>query len=245
MKVKIVEGLKAKFPGVSNSIINRITEKILETAKTEEEGEEAVEAMTFQQAIDANGDSRATEAANTAYAKYEKKYGLKDGKPISTGDDNKSDQETENEKEKDKEKTKTGNDDQQEPAWAKAQREKMEALEARLAAIDGDKIASTRKKQLVAAMGKAPEKLRARYEKDLTRMNFKDDSEYSEWLEEVKTDMEAFVAEAAVKGVTFGRPPSAGGPKGEDKPSPEVAARIKLREAETAAPAILGLPTGK
>ena len=243
MKAKIIEGLKAKFPGVSNSIINRITEKILETVKTEEEAEEAVEAMTFQQAIDANGDSRATEAANTAYAKYEKKYGLKEGKPISTGDDTQSDQVKEIENEK--EKTKTGNDDQQEPAWAKAQREKMEALEARLAAIDGDKIASTRKKQLVAAMGKAPEKLRARYEKDLTRMNFKDDTEYSEWLEEVKTDMEAFVAEAAVKGVTFGRPPSAGGPKGEDKPSPEVAARIKLREAETAAPAILGLPTGK
>lgn len=243
MKVKIVEGLKAKFPGVSNSIINRIAEKILETAKTEEEGEEAVEAMTFQQAIDANGDSRASEAANTALSKYEKKYALKDGKPISTGDDTQSDQVKEIDKEK--EKTKTGNDDQQEPAWAKAQREKMEALEARLAAIDGDKIASTRKKQLVAAMGKAPEKLRARYEKDLARMNFNDDTEYSEWLEEVKTDMEAFVAEAAVKGVTFGRPPSAGGPKGEDKPSPEVAARIKLREAETAAPAILGLPTGK
>lgn len=239
MKVKIVEGLKAKFLGVSNSIINRIAEKILETAKTVEEAEEAVEAMTFQQAIDANGDSRATEAANTALAKYEKKYGLKDGKPISTGDDTQSDQETE------KEKKKQGNDDQQEPAWAKEQREKMEDLEAKLAAMDNDKIASTRKKQLAAAMGKAPEKLRARYEKDLSRMNFKDDSEYFEWLEEVKTDMEAFVAEAAVKGVTFGRPPSAGGPKGDEKPSPEVLARIESRKAETVAPAILGLPKGK
>lgn len=243
MKAKIIEGLKAKFPGVSNSIINRIAEKILETVKTDEEADEAVDAMTFQQAIDANGDSRATEAANTANAKYEKKYSLKDGKPINTGDETPT--EPEKEKDKEKEKKTPGKEDQPEPAWAKTQREKMETLEARLAAMDGDKVASTRKKQLVAAMGKAPEKLRARYEKDLTRMNFKDDSEYLEWLEEVKTDMEAFVAEAAVKGVTFGRPPSGGGPKGDEKPSPEVAARIKTREAETVAPAILGLPIGK
>jgi len=128
------------------------------------------------------------------------------------------------------------------PAWAKSIIDQNKELAAKLAAIEGDKVANTRKQQLTVAMEKAPAKLRERYEKDLSRMNFESDEAYAEWLTEVKTDTEAFVAEATQRGAVFGRPMGTGGGTTPEKPTPEVEARIKAREAETAAPAILGLP---
>lgn len=226
MKTKITEGLKAKFPGVSNSIIGRVADKLAKTATTEDEATAAVEGVTFQQMLDNYADSRVTEATQTAVSKYEKQHGLKDGKP-ATGEPGEP------------EKQKTPDDT---PAWAKALIDKSAALEAKISAMEGDKTANTRKKQLAEALDKAPDKLRSRYEKDLARMNFKDDAEYNEWLTEVKTDTEALVAEANTKGAVFGRPMNGGKTPPPDKPSAEVEARIKARQAEPETSAIAGLP---
>lgn len=229
MKNKAIELLKTKFPGVSNSIIEKIAARIVEKkgAETEDAVATAVEETTFQTVLDAYGDARATEAAESRIANYEKKYGLKDGKAIEAP--------------KPAEPPKGDGKDDDQPAWAKKLQEQNEALQKRIAEMDGAAISKIRKNQLAAALEKAPEKLKARYQKDLDRMTFADDAEYQAWMTEVKTDTEAMVAEAAVKGVVFSKPPS-GGTGGTDKVSPEVEARIKAREAETVAPAIAGLP---
>ena len=212
---------------MSNSILSGLADSKAKTATTEEEATTAVEGVTFQTVL----DFQATSVALKNTENYEKKHNLKDGKPIEAADDKKPDTEK-----------KPKGDNETEPAWAKALREKNEALEAKFAAMDGDKIVSSRKTQLSAAIGKAPKEIKDQYEKDLSRMNFKDDEDYTAWLTEVTTGVNAIVEAAAVKGVVFGRPVSGGGPKGDEKPSAEVAARIAQRQAETVAPAIIGLP---
>lgn len=80
MKKEILEALKAKFEGVSEAILNRIADKLAKTVTKQEDVATAVEGVTFQQVLESYGDSRATEAQQTAVTNYEKKHGLKDGK---------------------------------------------------------------------------------------------------------------------------------------------------------------------
>ena len=86
MKKKILELLKTKFEGVSESILDRIAEKLAKTVTTEEQAATSVEGVTLQQVLEAYGDSRATEATKTAVSNYEKRHGLKDGRKIGTDD---------------------------------------------------------------------------------------------------------------------------------------------------------------
>ncbi len=82
MKTKALDLLKAKFEGVSEQILSRIADKVAKTAKTDEEVQTAVDGLTFQSLLDSYGDSRATEAQQTAVRNYETKHGLKDGKAV-------------------------------------------------------------------------------------------------------------------------------------------------------------------
>lgn len=85
MKKQILEALKAKFQGVSEAILNRIADKLAKTVTTAEQVATAVEGVTIQQVIESYGDSRATEAQQTAVHNYETKYGLKDGVKVDDG----------------------------------------------------------------------------------------------------------------------------------------------------------------
>ena len=88
MKKELFDALKAKFPGVSDSILDRIATKLAKTATTAEQVKTAVEGVTIQQVIESYGDSRATEASETArknaVQEYESRYGLKDGVKTTT-----------------------------------------------------------------------------------------------------------------------------------------------------------------
>lgn len=88
MREKILALLIAKFAGVPNAILERIATKKAETTTTEEQATTLVEGLTLQNVFDSYGDSRATEASQTATSNYEKKYGIKDGKPVGGGDPN-------------------------------------------------------------------------------------------------------------------------------------------------------------
>lgn len=83
MKEKILAALKTKFAGVPEAILDRIASKLAKTATTEEQVNSLAEGMTLQNVFDSYGDSRATEASQTAVSNYEKKHGIKDGKPIA------------------------------------------------------------------------------------------------------------------------------------------------------------------
>lgn len=83
MKEKILAALKTKFAGVPEAILDRIASKLAKTASTEEQVNSLVEGMTLQNVFDSYGDSRATEASQRAVSNYQKKHGIKDGKPIA------------------------------------------------------------------------------------------------------------------------------------------------------------------
>jgi hypothetical protein len=91
MKKQILEALKAKFQGVSEAILNRIADKLAKTVTTAEQVATAVEGVTIQQVIESYGDSRATEAQQTAVHNYETKYGLKDGVKVDDGGGSRAD----------------------------------------------------------------------------------------------------------------------------------------------------------
>jgi len=87
MKEKIFAGLKTKFDGVQDAILNRVAEKLSETVTTEDAVATAVEGVTLQGLLDSYADSRANEASQTAVRNFRQKHGLgEDGKPIKKED---------------------------------------------------------------------------------------------------------------------------------------------------------------
>lgn len=232
MKKEILEALKAKFQGVSEAILNRIADKLAKTVTTQEEVATAVEGVTFQQVLESYGDSRATEAQQTAVTNYEKKHGLKDGKKVGE----KGEQGTKSETEEESKETGI-------PEWAKALVASNEELTKEVASLKSEKTATNRKSSLDAILKDAPETIRQRYEKDFARMTFKDDDDFNGWIGEITPDVEKITSDFQAKGGVVSRPKAgAKGGKGEDK-NPYLEARIKEREAATTTPAIQGLAT--
>lgn len=219
MKKKLFEALKAKFEGVSDDILNRIADKLAKTVTKEEDVATSIEGVTIQQVLESYGDSRATEAQQTAVTNYEKKHGLRDGKKI----------EESNQEEPPVEKSV----EEKMPKWAKDLMDEFKTMKE-------NKAASNRKSTLDAILKNAPEKYRLRYEKDFERMSFKDDEDFNTWIEDIKPDMEAVINEFNTKGGVFRRPMT-GTHKGEDGNNPLLEERIKERSAETTATAIQGL----
>jgi hypothetical protein len=98
------------------------------------------------------------------------------------------------------------------PAWAvafmKAQKEETEALKAKLAAFDGEKVASTRKERYAKVLEGKPAEFIAAELKKFDRMTFKDDAEF----DAVLTDFTQEVSNTDLGGDRpaggFGLPPN-------------------------------------
>ena len=226
MKSKVLDALKAKFEGVSEAILSRVAEKIAKTATAEDDVTTAVEGVTLQHLLESYGDSRATEAQQSAVTNYEKKHGLKEGKKVEKPTEKKPEEK---------------NDDT--PEWVKQLMESNKALTDRIAKLEGDKTATTRKSTLAKVLEKAPEKIRTRYEKDFARMSFADDDDFNAWVEEITPDVEGIANDFASKGGVVGRTKGGGSVTASGKDNPALQARIAEQQAETVAPAIIGLPT--
>ena len=106
MKEKILELLKTKFVGVSETTLSRMAEKAAKTATTEELVTTYLDGVSFQNVIDSEADYRATKATQTSIDNYEKKHNIKDGKPIAKSTENKTDEPD-------------SKSDDEVPAWAK------------------------------------------------------------------------------------------------------------------------------
>ena len=65
MKQLILNALKTKYQGVSESILDRIAEKLAKTVTSADQVQTAVDGVTFQQVLESDGDSRATQAQQT------------------------------------------------------------------------------------------------------------------------------------------------------------------------------------
>lgn len=193
MKKKIQDALKVKFPGVSDTVLAKIADNLAKTVLKDEDLTAGVEGVTFQQVLDL--------AKEETVAAYEQQHGLKDGVKVEVAT-----------------KTEQPADDLESRISA-AVAAALKPVTEELSGLKGEKIANTRKQQLTATLEKAPAHFRERYEKDFTRLTFKDDADYANWLVDVKADTDKLAEDEAAKGAVFGRPVGGTGSVSKDKPS--------------------------
>lgn len=75
-------GLQQKFAGADTATLTRIATKKAEGVTDETKVNSIVEGISFSDVMNNYGDFRAGQAQASSIANYEKKHGLKDGKPI-------------------------------------------------------------------------------------------------------------------------------------------------------------------
>ena len=84
----ILAGLQQKFTGVDTAILTRIATKKAEGITDETKVNSIIEGISFSDVLNSYGDFRAGDASKTAVINYEKKHGLKEGKPIENPNPN-------------------------------------------------------------------------------------------------------------------------------------------------------------
>lgn len=106
------------------------------------------------------------------------------------------------------------------PEWAKAIIEQNKKLADELLNLKGEKTASTRSSRFNELIKNIPEKQKAIFLKSFNKMTFKDDEDFTSYLEELKPEVEAIVSDEESRGATFGRP--LGGNKSWNKEASET-----------------------
>lgn len=217
MRKEILDALKAKFPGVSESILGRIADKLAKTASTQEQVTTAVEGVTFQQVLESYGDSRATEAQQTAVSNYEKKHGLREGQKVEGGAPK-----TEPEK-----NTPPAGGGDLASQITEAVKAAVKPLQDEIAALKTGKVTETRRQKLDAIISKLPEDLRKPYAR--TPVNDMSDEEFEALTGEIQTEVEGLVTATTVRGAVFGRPAGGAqaGPKGKEATEEEASKVIE------------------
>ena len=224
MKKELFDALKAKFPGVSDSILDRIANKLAKTVTTAEQVKTAIEGVTIQQVIESYGDSRATEASETArknaVQEYESRYGLKDGvktTTTTTGGEQPTGGSATN-------PTTGGTDDA--PAWAKKLMERIDRMETA-------KTTETRTQQLNAVIGKLPEPMRKAYER--LPIDKYSAEEFNTLIADITTEVEGIADDTAAQGAVFGKPSASTGAQNKTELTEAQKAAISHREGIPAA----------
>lgn len=184
MKKELLAALKAKFEGVNENILSRIADKLAKTTTKEEDVATAVSGVTIQQIIEGYGDSRATEAQQSAVRNYEEKYGLKDGERVQ--------------------EPKLKPQEETIPEWAKQLVAENKTLSERLGRMDVERIATERKQKLSAVFKKLPENLRKPYERiSIDKLS---DEEFTTLFGEITAEVDEIASSVKSKGAVFGRP---------------------------------------
>lgn len=79
---QILAGLQTKFQGADSATLNRIATAKATGITDETQVKTLVEGVNWTDVMASYADFRANEASKTSIAKYEKKYGIKEGKAI-------------------------------------------------------------------------------------------------------------------------------------------------------------------
>lgn len=237
----ILTALQTKFPGVDAKILGRIAKKHAKTATgtTEADAKTVVDGITLQQLLDSHADYRATEAQKTAVANYESKHNIKDGKPVESKQQGAQPQQGE----QNQTAGQQGGQQPEEkvPAWAQELMESNKALREKLDGYEAERTQNDRLARFRKAIEKAPDKVKARYEKDFARLTFKDDADFDNYLVEIEPDITAIAEQVTRKGASVGAP---FGSQGSNTAASElVKARFEAAAKADATPAIAGLPT--
>jgi hypothetical protein len=259
MYQQILDALKKKFTGVNDKILERMAKKLAKTTKTEDEVQTAVDGVTFQQIIDSEGDRRANEATDTAVRNYETKHNLKDGKPVAKPSDDDDDDDDEEDLDDDDDtvvedtrgkgkggKKGKGKRMSTTDKLLKQMLDNQQKINERLDRMDGEKTATSRKARFEELLKDAPEKVRTRYMRDYDRLNFKDDADYEQWLEDIQPEIESDINDAKADGGVTTPPRGGKQTRKEGEVDPAVTQYLDSEAANENANTfsnIVGLPT--
>lgn len=204
-KQQIFDALKAKFQGVNANVLNRIATMLAKTVTTAEQVTTAVAGVTkeYIEVIESYGDSRATEAAQTAVNNYETQHNLKDGKPVEQGGGQQGGgtgaqggATTVN--------SQNGGADNTTNQLLQQLLDQNKKFQERLDKMDGERTTATRRQELDGIIGKLPENLRKPYER--TTLDTLTDEQWNTLKGEIQTEVEGLASTLNAKGAVFGKP---------------------------------------
>ena len=218
MKQQILTALKAKFVGVSDAILDRVATKLAQTVTTAEQVQTAVDGVTFQQVLESYGDSRATQATQTAVHNYETKYGLKDGVKVTPPETQPPVVPPVTPP-----VTPPAGGAETVPAWAQALIDSNNSLKNELAQMKTARTTETRKQQISTLIEKLRENLRKAYRR--TPVDGLTDEQFTALVGEITTEVGDIQSSIQQKGAVFGKPAAQnGGNQGAELTKEQLAA---------------------
>lgn len=134
------------------------------------------------------------------------------------------------------------NNDDLQKAIANAMKEALAPISQRLEAIEGEKVTTSRLSKIQEVAKKAGGPYEKTLLKNFGRMTFASEDDFTSYLDEVEADVDAYIQENSNNGLSNSPKPKGGGTGGKEAIDPMLKERINDRQAETATPAIAGLP---
>ena len=197
---QILAGLQQKFTGVDTATLTRIATKKAEGVTDETKVNSIVEGISFQDVMQNYGDFRAGQAQTSAVSNYEKKHGLKDGKPVKEPEEKKDEK-------KDEKKNEV-------PSWAQALIDSNKSLSEKLSTYEAEKAQAQRNSQISAVAKKygIPEFM-------LKDRNIPENTDLDTYFKDMKQEM-------SNSGFQFAKAPETAEQK-QEKESSEIVALIK------------------
>ena len=191
MKKNLIAALATKFEGVDAKILSRIADKIMsdKTIESDEDVTSAVEEVTFADILKHYGDSRATEATRKAVSNYEKKHGIKDGKPIEL----KEQEDDDDDPDSTKKKPQQSNQDNELAKLIKQMSAKMDQQAEEIKQLKLGKVAESREKVLDGIIKDLKESQKKPYKR--YTLDSMTDEEFDEFIEEITGEVADLVKE--------------------------------------------------
>ena len=197
----ILEALTAKFEGVNAEILTRVADKLATKATTEEEAKELAEGVSFQDLLDRYADYRVQQASSK-----QPKPAPQEPKPAPAPQEPKPNNEPSDVL----------------PEWAKELKAELESYKAQEAN-------AKRLGKLKDILKELPESLRGRYERDFSRLTFKDDEDFTKWMEELTPDVSSILEDYKKMGGSVTNPKGGGG---NQEPTISAELQKKIDEAK-------------
>lgn len=197
----ILEALTAKFEGVNAEILTRVADKLATKATTEEEAKALAEGVSFQDLLDRYADYRVQQASSK-----QPKPAPQEPKPAPAPQEPKPNNEPSDVL----------------PEWAKELKKELESYKAQEAN-------AKRLGKLKDILKELPESLRGRYERDFSRLTFKDDEDFTQWMEELTPDVSSILEDYKKMGGSVTNPKGGGG---NQEPTISAELQKKIEEAK-------------
>jgi hypothetical protein len=172
MKEKILAALKTKYSskGFSAKTLESVADYLAATVSDENNIDTAVTGVEpLLSVFQSETDSR----VNAAVAKAKTDTQQQNNPPAGANQGN---------------GTQNSNANQDVPSWAKQLIDANEHLQKSLAALQGERITTTRQQTLNEKLKEAPEPYRNKILKDFKRMQFNSDEDFNSYLEETEMD---------------------------------------------------------